>query len=370
MTIKPISRIRIFFRSLLLIIPLSLAGYFLWPAAPLEPLKPVTSQEKTTNNAAYVQSVNQSGKDIAVSVSPWVLNPDNPEQAQFGSLSLNWAKRLETTDPEFGGVSGLSLIEATNQIVSFRSITDTGYVFSLHVSEPRQGDMMSISHFRPVLNRGEEKGDSDSEAVIVMPFGFDLITYERNHRIMVGDIRLKNPPRIDLLPLNGGIESADISPLTKRLTLLAEDPREGEEYIPLWISRMPLDEGRVDLTYDEYKYNSPEGYKPTDITFLPDGSMLILHRRWTPLEGTSAKITHVPVTQLQKPEGSLIQSILLADLSKEMAVDNFEGLEVIEGEGFYTLFIISDDNFRDAQETLLLSFRLDKAILENIKIDP
>ena len=103
------------------------------------------------------------------------------------------------------------------------------------------------------------------------------------------------------------------------------------------------------------RYRPPVGYRITDAALLPDGRLLLLNRRFTLLDGLSAR--------LRSPLGCasrarLIEGREIATLKAPLTVDNMEALSVTREGGRTIVWIASDDNFNPLQRTLLLKFEL------------
>ena len=104
------------------------------------------------------------------------------------------------------------------------------------------------------------------------------------------------------------------------------------------------------------RYRPPAGYRITDAALLPDGRMLLLHRRFTTFEGISARLTIAPPPAAQA--GGLILGEEVAALAPPGPVDNMEALSVTVEQGRTIVWIASDDNYMPLQRTLLLKFAL------------
>jgi hypothetical protein len=103
-----------------------------------------------------------------------------------------------------------------------------------------------------------------------------------------------------------------------------------------------------------FRYRPPEGYRPTDAALLPDGRILVLHRRFTVLEGVTAKLV------LVRREGeTLVAGETLADFRPPVTTDNMEALSVSREGGRTIVWIASDDNYNPLQRTLLMKFALE-----------
>ena len=99
-----------------------------------------------------------------------------------------------------------------------------------------------------------------------------------------------------------------------------------------------------------------DGFDVTDLAALPDGSMVVLERRFRWTEGVQMRLRLIKAETL-KPGAILDPEMLFAaDMTYE--IDNMEGLGVSrEPDGTLVLTMISDDNFnRFLQRTILLQF--------------
>ena len=102
-----------------------------------------------------------------------------------------------------------------------------------------------------------------------------------------------------------------------------------------------------------------DGFDITDAAALPDGSLLVLERRFRFSEGVKARLRLVRRDEL-KP-GALVRGELLLDAGMNQEIDNMEGLAVHAGtDGAAIVTMISDDNFNHGlQRTVLLQFAID-----------
>src|SRR5690606_28950199 len=104
------------------------------------------------------------------------------------------------------------------------------------------------------------------------------------------------------------------------------------------------------------EYVTDGAFVPVDMDLLPDGSLLVLERRFSLLGGLGAQLRLVPAAQLGEPGW---RPLPVARLEPPLTVDNFEGLAVAgRGDEPPLVYIVSDDNFSPLQRTLLLQFRL------------
>ena len=103
-----------------------------------------------------------------------------------------------------------------------------------------------------------------------------------------------------------------------------------------------------------FRYAPPAGYRPVDAAALPDGRVLVLHRRVTiglPY-GFEAKISVADPREIAAGEDWRGREI--ATLDSPLPVDNVEGIAVApQGDGSFVVWLISDDNNAALQRTLL-----------------
>ncbi len=100
------------------------------------------------------------------------------------------------------------------------------------------------------------------------------------------------------------------------------------------------------------------GFALTAAASLADGTLLLLERRFTLLEGVRMRLRRIAPADV-KP-GSLLEGETLIEADMADEIDNMEGLAVhTAANGDAVLTLISDDNFnRSIQRTLLLQFTL------------
>ncbi len=109
----------------------------------------------------------------------------------------------------------------------------------------------------------------------------------------------------------------------------------------------------------EFHLSNAGDYDITDAAALPDGSLLVLERRFRWSEGVKTRLRLIRRHELRP--GALIDGETLLDATMNQEIDNMEGLAVHTGAGGEIIVtMISDDNFNQAlQRTLLLQFALD-----------
>ena len=108
---------------------------------------------------------------------------------------------------------------------------------------------------------------------------------------------------------------------------------------------------------------SQDGYDLTDCVGMPDGSIVLLERRFRLRYGdllTGPKMRLRRVTQAELTSGTMISGETLFAGDTRYEIDNMEGLAVhVDAHGATVLTLISDDNFNTyLQRTVLLQFAL------------
>ncbi|MFN8882984.1 MAG: esterase-like activity of phytase family protein [Alphaproteobacteria bacterium] len=100
------------------------------------------------------------------------------------------------------------------------------------------------------------------------------------------------------------------------------------------------------------------GFHPTDAAILPDGSALVLERRFSLLGGFAARLVRaVPNALSSAREGTVLggETILTLD-DAPLPSENWEGVAVTRFGDQTLVALMSDDNESILQRSLLLLF--------------
>ncbi|MDP6342320.1 MAG: esterase-like activity of phytase family protein [Alphaproteobacteria bacterium] len=294
------------------------------------------------------------------------LNSEDPNQRRLGRLHYLAGVELDSDDPRFGGLSGLSLAADGRRLVA---ITDLGNWLRAELQFDGDGRLTGLAGVALGRLKGEngaplpEKGgkrERDAEAVERLARGGYLVSFERRHRVLrypgvdlAGrPVPFAIPPDIDGAPRNGGVEA--MTPLPDgRILLLSEDFRDAGGNLIGWLYSADGNFlGRLSLTATGI-------FRPTDLAALPNGDVLLLERRYTVAGGAGARLSRLAADQIRP--GGRLDGEELAVLAPPLAVDNFEGLAVVPApRGGWLIYLLSDDNFNPLQRTLLLQFHLNQ----------
>ncbi len=213
--------------------------------------------------------------------------------------------------------------------------------------------------------------DVDAESLTLLDGtlarGTVLISFERNHRIgrfPVSDRGIEPPTGYLKMPsdnrqvvaFNKGIEAVGVlrgGPLGGSVIAFAEEGYDEKRNHTGWIWPGGLggEPQRLGLT-------NIGDFAVTDVASLPDGSVIVLERKFRWLEGVRMRL-RVIRAGLVKP-GALLEgeTLIEADLGSE--IDNMEGLALSRDQRGQTIItLISDNNYNAMlQRNLLLQFAI------------
>ncbi|WP_421860257.1 esterase-like activity of phytase family protein [Parvibaculum sp.] len=315
-----------------------------------------------------------ASKNIEVSTSALLWNPENRSEMKTGKLS--WAGGIEISSPDddFGGWSGLAV---SADGAAMLSVSDKGHWLSAILLYDERGRLsgMAEAKIAPMLGLDGKpvsgKLLGDAESLVIAPGATDslmgkaYVGFERAHRIWRYDLeaygaeakpeQLLTQRHFGRLNNNGGIESLELLPGSspekdRRILAITEDTLDPLGHIKGFIA-----DGH-DIAWFGVKAREP--YSPTDMAKLPNGDLLLLERRYSPLGGVGMQMRLIRSDAL-KP-GEVIDGEVLVDVGQRYSIDNMEGLAIREDEkGNLYVYVISDDNFNPLQRTLLLMFKLD-----------
>ena len=286
------------------------------------------------------------------------LFPTDLENISLNKLKFVSGIEIKSNHPDFGGLSGIIINEDKSLIV----VGDRGIWLTGKIKIDEKGKLVKIingrlGHLKDNKNNPLYKhGKSYTDAESIEPYNNKfVVSFERKHRILIfNNIFLHSEIFYDRikyldLPDNGGIEA--MAPLKNNsIFLLSENLIHPDDKIAGYL----LSDNKLKKVY--VKKNG--SFKPTDMSSLPDGNILLLERSFSPVRGVSARISVIKYEDL-KPN-SVILPFTLDTLKPPMVVDNFEGISFLKlNDGGYYIFILSDDNFNFLQKTLLYQFYWD-----------
>jgi len=102
----------------------------------------------------------------------------------------------------------------------------------------------------------------------------------------------------------------------------------------------------------------PSNFSLTELAAAPDGTIFALFRSYLPILGARAQIWRYRLVEVNGQVQA--KGERLAALEAPFPVDNYEGLAVVAAPKGLRLYVISDDNYRAEQRTILLAFDLNE----------
>lgn len=324
---------------------------------------------------------------LDIQATPLPLNPADPSQTVVGRLRYMGGLQLTSSDPRFGGLSGLRWHDG-----QLLAVSDEGDFFRMTLEE-RDDRLVGVREVRMRrLTRldGQPlsgKAESDAEALELEwngpgcgpPSGpcAAIISFEGTNALwryrLVDGLPEGAPTEVEqstewrrALPHNGGVEGMvggwmvseqlrepdgrAIGRLTEWLTRsngCSQEPCPGPSSRP-----GPPREVTMSLPVSD-------GFSPTDADrpdVSPDAPIIVLQRRYTPEAGNAARVVRFRPgpEHAQQPVREIVEFETLAELLPPLTLDNFEGLAA---RGSF-IYIVSDDNFSPTQRTLLLKFQV------------
>ncbi len=306
---------------------------------------------------------------VKVKVTPVTLATFQPNRVKFGKLLWKGGIKLSSTDPRFGGFSGLALSRDGKRFVA---VSDRAWWLSgRFVSD--KGILTNTQNTRMAPLRLDTKRKSshwrDSESIAPWSAkGIDgslFVGFERRERILsyrfgrngmtAKPVRVKHPKAISSGPFNKELEAIGrfySGPKKKWLIAVSEQNLDQNGNIRGWLWR-----GRRTVPWSLERF---EDYEITDLAVLPDGkSFLTLERSFNLPNLPGFAIRQFKLGDL-KHGATAKGKLLFAGRQPFFAIDNMEGLAVHKAaNGKLQLTVISDDNYRRSlQSTLIFRFEL------------
>jgi hypothetical protein len=287
------------------------------------------------------------GPQIAVQAKSVPLSAARRNEDRIGAFVYAGGVALTSEDTaRLHGLSDLKIWPDGRLL----SISDEGDVFEGRILLDADGRLSGVTEGKLFPLRGADgqplsaqgKRESDSEGIAELADGDQLVSLERDDRILLypakgGPPRRAPSPNV-VFPDNLGMEA------------LAEDPASGPDaYIAggeasgqTWVCRLSAD------CQDSFLVAKDDDFGLTAIAPLPGGGRTYLLRAFSVLKGARV------ILRVTGPDGATLDELKLA---APYTVDNFEGVAALpQADGSIRFYLISDDNFSKLQRTLLLAF--------------
>lgn len=298
------------------------------------------------------------GEPIRILTRSVPLNPMDPDMASLGPLQWCGSLELEFENPEYGELSDLAQAARGTRL---HFVADNGFWYTAEPKFDTEGRLVGLDNGVVGRLKGPDGPpfaatiERDAEALARLADGSMLVAFERLHRILrypPGErplagvpVVFPKPPGMDRVPRNKGIEAMAGFP-DGRILALIESPEGNEFQGFLW----------TETRWQALRLAGSGDYRPTSISVLPGGDLLIAERRYTPATGVSVRVRRIAQADI-KP-GAKLDAAELATFLPPLLYDNIEGLAVqaTMDEGWVRILLVSDDNLNPAQKTLLLCF--------------
>jgi hypothetical protein len=287
-----------------------------------------------------------------IAFQPVPLEEGAAGRQQVGKLLYLGGWVLRSNDARFGGISAMH-VEGREVLAA----SDAGWLFRFPLPGRTAADLQ-LQALPEGPGSPDRKGDRDMEAWAVHGRKAWIAFEGRNEvwRYERGRWRKESsaaPAAMKSWSYNGGTE-AMLRLADGRFVVFSESKlRPDGSSEAVLFSGDPAEPG---TSASSFGYAAPKGYKITDAALLPDGRMLLLHRRVGLANGISAKVG------VADPQGvgerAIMRSVEIADLRPPLTVDNMEALSVTQEGGRTIVWIASDDNYLPVQRNLLMKFAL------------
>jgi hypothetical protein len=262
------------------------------------------------------------------------------------ALTFRGAIAMRPPFAAFGGLSGMIVEEDRDHV---QAISDRGQWvrFQLVIEDDR---LIGADHTgtAPILNDAGvpvSKGGQDAEDMALGGW----VSFEGDHRIDRFDVpggpvveTLHHPDWAKLRP-NGGLEAV-ARDSQGRIWAIAE--RSGAETTPFPVF---IWDGSV---WETKELPRADAYAITSATFVPDGAMYLIERRFGFLSGFRTRIRRVVWAEGLTPEADEVI------LRLGRAADNLEAVAFLMIEGRLHLLLASDDNFQPLQRNILALYEV------------
>lgn len=292
-----------------------------------------------------------------VTARPLALDPHDPGRTTVGRLRYRGGWVLKGSDRRFGGISSMTIEDGR-----FVMLSDGGVVTRFRF-DGRAGPVTdyAMSELPDGPGSGDRKVDRDSESSTYdaasghVWAGFETTNeiwrYTTGFAAADGHVA---PKLMADWPENLGAE-AMVRLRDGRFLVFAETKtcKDGSHFALLFAGD-PVDHPDA----KPFCYSGPgPGFAPTDAAQLPDGRVLILHRRFGITSWFAAALTVIDPGDIH-PGGAPVAGKLLATFAPPLSVDNMEALAITPSAQGPVIWIASDDNYFFLQRTLLMAFTL------------
>jgi hypothetical protein len=301
---------------------------------------------------------------VAAAVLPH-FSTTAPEQTRSGQLTYRGGFVLTSAGKGFGGYSGLRIDpDGRFHAVSDRATWLTGRI--LYDGERPVG--VAAAEILPVMGEaGPLLGtrDDDTEALEIHEDTAWIAT-EGSHSILRFSLQngaatargahIPMPDEVRGLPNNAGLEALALvpegGPAAGRLITVSEEAFGSGNHAAWLIDPAGLADA------ERLEVRARDGFAITDATFLPEGDLVLLERRYRPPMSLAMRLRRIAAEDIKA--AAVLDGEVMMEASLPHEIDNMEAIAAHRAaDGTTVLTIMSDDNMNLFQRTLLLQFGID-----------
>lgn len=275
--------------------------------------------------------------------------------ASAGALHFVRGWHLTSPHSRFGGFSAVARVGPHGVLL----VGDNGYATWLRLGASGRLELDRIAALPVPDGWPDRKSMVDAESMFIDSVaGKACVGFERTNQLWRFDEAMTRldarlaPAAMRDWPKGRGPE-AMVRLADGRVVIFAEggrrDPRSNRAVMfagdPGAVARPPL----------RFHYDSEGKGSVSDAAPLPDGRILLVHRKvgWNPVFTSTIAI----VDPAHIRAGAVLRSQTIGVVPRALA-DNFEGAAVEVADGRTYLWLVSDDNFQRWQRSLLVQFEL------------
>jgi hypothetical protein len=275
------------------------------------------------------------------------------QHPDFGRLELRAGFVLASSDPRFGGLSGLWVAPDGGRLIA---ASDRGTLWLAALEHAADGTLLGLAGWQPI-EPGRAPGDPaegkrDAEALAAADDDL-VIAYEGAHRLRRVPRAAPAAPASALPtpaelaePHNHGIETL-VALEAGALLAIAEGVHTPRGDLAAWL----IEGDRI----ASLAYAPAPGFAPTGADRL-DETIYVLERRVS-LGGLTARVVMLDAADVRP--GARLVGRELGILGPPALSENFEGIAARRAaDGSVLLYLLSDDNFNVLFRSLLLQFEL------------
>jgi hypothetical protein len=285
---------------------------------------------------------------------PVALDEEDPSRDRLGPLRFLGGWAISSRNGRFGSISGMHV--EGGQVTA---VSDSGVVSRFSLPNGPSG-RVRLETLAQGPGPASDKTARDAETLLIRG-DHAWISFENRNAVWRYDRATwraqaaARPEKMRRWPVNSGSEGL-VRLADGRFLIMAESIWDADGS-----SRALLFDGDPAVPGTravEFRYRPPAGYRVTDAALLPDGRLLVLHRRFTLLGGFRVVLTAVRLPE-RIAEGMILSGQEIARFEPPVVTDNYEALSVTQEGGRTILWIASDDNYFSLQRTLLLRFAVE-----------